>query len=128
MHSWVQWSTAMKIVAVPSSVQAPVASVPHISSGRLVVMVPSCALGPWGLPTRVGARRSASRINRSTRALLVRCPWSRSRAQTLRCPSPSQGEVRIASRISSVSSASLHAVFGPRLRGGVGLSSRARVA
>jgi hypothetical protein len=50
---------------------APVASVPHISSGRSVMMVPSCALGPWALPIRVGASSPASRISRSTRALLV---------------------------------------------------------
>ena len=58
--------------------------------------------------------------SRSTRALLVRMPASCSRAQTLRCPSPSQGEVRIASRMCSVSSTSLQAVSGPRFRGGEG--------
>ena len=41
MHSWLQWSTAMKMVAGPSPVSELVASVHHIASGRSVVMVPS---------------------------------------------------------------------------------------
>ena len=49
-HSAVKWSTAMKIVAGPSSVQPAVASIPHMASGRSGMIVPSCAVGPWGWP------------------------------------------------------------------------------
>ena len=84
-HSCVQWSTAMKTVALPSRVvRQAVASVPHISSGRSVVIVPSWLRGPRRRPTRVGASSPASRISRSTRPLEVRTPDRRSRAQALR--------------------------------------------
>ena len=47
MHSAVQWSTATKTKAGPSAtVTVAVMSVPHITSGASVVMVPSCAFGP----------------------------------------------------------------------------------
>ena len=72
-------------VAFPSRVvRQEVASVPHISSGRSVVIVPSCTRGPRRRPTRVGASSPASRISRSTRPFEVRTPASRSRAHTLR--------------------------------------------
>ena len=54
----VQWSTAMKTQTWPSPVVTVVVmSVPQSSSGRSVTMVPSCAFGPWGWPTRCGACR-----------------------------------------------------------------------
>ena len=49
-------------------------SVPHITSGVSVVMVPSCAFGPCAWPARGGAWRSCSRINRRTRSFEVRIP------------------------------------------------------
>ena len=41
------------------AVKVDVPSMPHISSGRSVVIVPSWVRGPRGLPTRVGASRPA---------------------------------------------------------------------
>src|SRR3954471_4738464 len=61
-----------------------VRSVPHIVSAASGMMVPSWLRGPRGAPTRVGARRSCSRMSRSTRRLDVRRPATRSRAQTFR--------------------------------------------
>ena len=59
-HFCVQWSTAMKTVALPSPVvRQAVASVPHSSSGRSVVIVPSWFRGPRRRPTRVGASSPA---------------------------------------------------------------------
>jgi hypothetical protein len=54
-HSAEQWSTATKIEACPSPVRVEVRSLPHIRSTRSVRIVPSCALGPCGRPTRPGA-------------------------------------------------------------------------
>ena len=65
-----------------------VMSVPHIASGAAVVIVPSCAVGPCAWPTRCGAWRSCSRMNRRPRAFEVRIPATRSFAQALRYPSP----------------------------------------
>ena len=45
---------AKNIAALPSAtVSVAVMSVPHISSTRWVLIVPSCALGPWGRPGRL---------------------------------------------------------------------------
>jgi len=104
----VQWSTAAKTVTRPSSsVHAAVASVPHITSEALVTIVSSCRRGPSTRRARGGASSPASRISRSVRRLPVRTPRSRSRAQTLRCPSPVKGEFAITDRMCSVSSASV---------------------
>ena len=71
-----------------------------------------------GVPTRVGANRSWARIRRSTRRLEVRTPFMRSRAQTLRWPSPWKGlSVRMA-RIRMSSAASGIAPTGPGRRAG----------
>ena len=51
-------------------------------------IVPSCAVGPCAWPTRCGAWRWCSRINRRTRSFEVRIPSTRSFAQTFRYPSP----------------------------------------
>ena len=85
MHSAVQWSTATKTKASPSAtVTVAVMSVPHITSGVSVVIVPSCAVVPCAWPTRCGAWRSCTRINRRTRSCEVRIPSTRSFAQTFR--------------------------------------------
>ena len=64
--------------AVPSpTVTVAVMSVPHITSGAAVVIVPSCAFGPCAEPPRCGAWRSCSRINRRTRSFEVRIPTIR---------------------------------------------------
>ena len=83
-----------------------------------MVIVPSWAFGPWAWPTRVGASRCASRISRSTRAFDVRTPCHRSRAQTLRCPSPRKTAAASTARISLSNVSSLHCGFGPRRRRG----------
>jgi len=67
-----------------SPVNVVVRSVPHIVSTVSGMMVPSWFLGPRGEPTRRGASKSFSRINRSTRRNEVRIAACRSRAQTLR--------------------------------------------
>ena len=78
-------STATKTKAAPSAtVTVAVMSVPHITSGASVVMVPSCAFGPCAWPARGGAWRSCSRINRRTRSFEVRIPATRSFAQAFR--------------------------------------------
>jgi hypothetical protein len=77
-----------KIEAWPSPVRVEVRSVPHMVSTRSVRIVPSCAFGPCGRPSQLGASRSCLRIRRSTRRLEVRMPAKRKRAQTLRWPSP----------------------------------------
>jgi hypothetical protein len=78
----------MNTAAWPSPVIVVVRSVPHIVSIAAGMMVPSWLRGPRGAPPREGASRSCARISRSTRRREVRTPRTRSRAQTLRCPSP----------------------------------------
>ena len=115
MHSAEQWSTAMKTVAEPSPrVKQLVESVPHISSGRSMRIVRSWAAGPWACPTRVGASSPAARMRRRTRAFEVRTWRTRRRAQTFRCPSPTNGVAAKTSWICSRSAASLHRGVGPR--------------
>ena len=82
---------ATNTATCPSAVQVVVRSVPHIVSTLSGMMVLSWLRGPRGAPTRVGASRSWARIRRSTRRLEVRTPFMRSRAQTLRWPSPWKG-------------------------------------
>ena len=67
-----QWSTATNTAAGPSPVTVVVRSVPHMVSTVSGMMVPSWLRGPCGDPTRDGASRSFSRINRSTRRFEVR--------------------------------------------------------
>ena len=65
----------------PHPAMVVVRPVPHIVSAASGMMVPSWLRGPRCAPTRVGARRSCSRMSRSTRRLDVRRPATRSRAQ-----------------------------------------------
>src|SRR5712664_3947898 len=69
-------------------------SVPHISFGRLVVIVPSCRDDvPWG--RRCGDSKAFSRIRRSTRVRETRMSRRiRSRAHTLRLPLTGKGRGR----------------------------------
>jgi hypothetical protein len=62
-------------------------SLAQISLGRSVMIVPGWGFVGFG-SVRDGASNFASRISRSTRALDVRTCWKRSRAHTLRWPSP----------------------------------------
>jgi hypothetical protein len=105
---------------LPSPVRVEVRSVPHMASTRSVRIVPSCALGPWGRPIRLGANRSCARISRSTRRLEVRMPAKRSRAQTLRWPSPWKGLAASSARICSTSPSSDIGPTGPGRRLGRG--------
>ncbi len=80
------------------------------------MIVPSCSRAERLRTCGVGASSPASRVRRSTRLRLVRMPrWRRSRAQTLRWPSPTNGEASRSRRISANSSASGSAPSG---RGG----------
>ena len=76
------------LVAQPLSPRPSAAILPVLSRVRLSIIVPSCAFGPCAWPTRCGAWRSCSRINRRTRSFEVRIPATRSFAQALRYPSP----------------------------------------
>ena len=117
-HSALWWSTATKTATWPSSVQVVVMSVPHIVSTWSGMIVPSWLRGPRGEPARAGASRSCWPISRSTRRNDVRTPRRRSRAQTLRCPSPWKGLSASTARIATTSSASGIGPAGPRRRGG----------
>jgi hypothetical protein len=126
-HSALQWSRATNTAARPSPVTAVVRSVPHITSTASGMMVPSWLLGPRGAPAREGASRSCSRISRSTRRFEVRTPPWRSRAQTLRWPSPWNGLATSTPRIASTSAASGIGPTGPGRRcGAVRAGSRCR--
>ena len=82
------------------------ASVPHIRFGASVMMRPSWAAS-WRGRWRCGDSRPFSRINRSTRLRATRMPSStRSRAQTLRCPSPIQGDRSRSARMALITAAS----------------------
>jgi hypothetical protein len=81
-----------------------VASMPHILLGRSARIVPSWRLDLTGCGCRPGASKPCSRISRSTRRLDVRTPASRSRAHTLRWPSPWKGGPTMDCAISPVSS------------------------
>lgn len=59
-------------------------------------------------------------MSRRTRRAAVRMPLERSRAQTLRYPSPVKGELAMISRIATRRMASLAGPRGPRRRGGRG--------
>jgi hypothetical protein len=80
-----KWSTAENTQTQPSStVSIRMPSVPHISFGRSVVIVPSCRVGtPWG--RRCGESSRVSRIRRNTCVRETRMSRRmRSRAQTMR--------------------------------------------
>jgi transposase len=55
----------------PFRVAVLVASVPHISSGTLVMIVPSCTRGPRARAVRVGAKSPFSRMTLKARSLLT---------------------------------------------------------
>jgi len=120
----VQWSTTTKTAAFPSSVRQPVASIAHISSGVLVVIVRSWVSGPRTPVGRSQARMPCSRMILRTRRIEVRTPRScRSRAQTLRWPSPTKGVDASTARISARTCLSERKVFGPRFAGILGAPS-----
>ncbi len=106
-----------------------VASVAHISFGARVTMCRSC-----GVSARVQARCGDSSlcacIGRRTRLRLTRiASITRNRAQTLRWPSPTQGERSRSLRIAASKAASEIAGFGPGLcRGGGGDEGTAPVS
>lgn len=76
-----------------STVSMRTPSVPHIASGAEVMIVPVCGSGvPLGV--RCGESSASSCITRQTRFLATPMPARRSRAQTLRRPSPTNGEGR----------------------------------
>ena len=81
--------------------------------GAWVMISPTWGSSATAAPQRWGESRLFSRITRSTR--LPRMPrQTRSRAQTLRCPSPSQGDAsRSASMATSRASSEIEG-FGPR--------------
>jgi hypothetical protein len=115
-HSAEQWSTATNTAAWPSPVTVVVRSVPHMVSIVSGMIVPSWLRGPRGAPVRDGARRSFSRISRSTRRREVRVPRWRSLAQTSRWPSPWKGLAASTARIASRRSASGIGPAGPGRR------------
>ena len=114
------WPSARVIVAV--------ASVPHITLGRVVTMVPSWERATTGVGSRAGPSKSAARMTTNVRRFDVRRPCARRRAQILRCPSPWNGLAAITARIAAVSSASDWGGLGPRLAHGVGRARRSRCA
>lgn len=57
MHSVVQWSVVMKMVATPSPVRQLVPSVPHLTSGASVMIVPSLT-GQGGVRDTGGRERA----------------------------------------------------------------------
>ena len=92
-HSAFQCSTAVKIQPHPSSnVKTRTPSVPHITFGACVTIVPACTrAAPWR--PRCGESSLCARITRSTRVRATRIPSKiRSRAWTFRWPSPWNGE------------------------------------
>jgi hypothetical protein len=103
-------------------------SAPHITFGASVVIEPS-----WSLAGRDGRRCGESKLFspmiRSTRVRLTRMPSiTRSRAQTLRCPSPVHGERARSRWMAASSSASLRAGFGPGRPTGLGRPSWQRAS
>lgn len=78
------WSIITNTAQRPSIVQPSVASVAHSVSGTGTLIVPSCSL--------------------VARLRLVQTPRRRNLAHTLRCPSPTNGELASTSRISASSS------------------------
>jgi len=118
-------SSAFQCSMTPNSQTLPsctvviwVASVAHITLGAVVMIFRSC-----GASVRVRARcgdsRLCSPITRSTRLRATRMPLiTRSRAQTLRWPSPVHGERARSARIAASRASSDTAGFGPRRRAG----------
>src|SRR4051794_25005624 len=94
-----------------------------MTSTRSVVIVPSWALEPRGRPARWCASRPCSRITRRTRRRLVRIPAKRSRAHSLRWPSPWKGLAVRSFLISPTKSSSNIAPSGPGLLGAVSVRS-----
>ena len=91
-----------------------VPSMAHITFGASVMIFRSWSSAGRGR-ARCGDRRAFSRISRSTRLRAMRSPSrTRSRAQTLRWPSPDQGERARSARIAASRAVSGTAGFGPR--------------
>jgi len=91
------------------------------------MMVPSWLRGPLGEPTRDGASRPCCPISRETRRRDVQMPPMRSRAHTLRWPSPWKGQPERMARVASSSAAFAIGPDGPRRRGGdAGADARCR--
>src|SRR5512132_1433930 len=115
-----QCSATMNSVTFPSStvgITAP--SAPHMTFGASVVIEL-----PWSFAGRGGRRCGESRLFspmiRSTRVRLTRMPsMTRSRAHTLRWPSPVHGERARSRRMAASRSASPSAGFGPRRPAGL---------
>src|SRR5512132_1314700 len=106
-------SSAFQCSATPNSQTLPsctvitcVASIAHMTFGASVTMWRSCAASGRGR-VRWGDSSACSRIRRSTRLREVRIPSiARSLAQTLRWPSPVQGERARSARMAASSAAS----------------------
>ena len=117
-HSAFQWSTAAKVQTQPSStVKTRTPSVPHMTWGAKVMMVPSWSFGsPWR--PRCGDSSPCVRITRSTCVWATRIPSkSRSRAWTLRWPSPWKGDRARSARIAASNCSSESRGLGPRRAG-----------
>jgi hypothetical protein len=123
-------SSAFQCSATPNSHTLPsstvviwVASVAHMTFGASVMIRRSCGASGRG-QTRCGESRACSRISRSTRLRETRMPsTARSRAQTLRWPSPVQGERARSARIAVSRSWSETPGFGPRRAGRAAVGS-----
>jgi len=95
-----------------------VASVAHITFGALVMIRRSCGASVR-VRARCGDNRACSRITRSTRLRATRMQSiTRSRAQTLRWPSPVHGERARSARIAANRASSETTGLGPRRRAG----------
>src|SRR5690606_14188379 len=97
-----------------------VASVPHRRFGPSGMIVPSWGCGRRRPLARWGANSPWSRISRNTRFPPTPMPcWRRSRARTLRYPSPANGESAITRtrrpakrRVEGVATAGTHRLWG----------------
>ena len=108
------WSMIANTALRPSRLWPSVASVAHSVSGTVTVIVASCSRAARLRTCAVGASSPASRVSLSTRLREVQTPRSRrSRAHTLRWPSPTNGLSASTPRICASSSASVIAPTGP---------------
>ena len=123
-QAWAPFFHQLNLAHMPlhemSTVNTRTPSVPHMMSGAEVTMVPSCAFGAPCRP-RWGESRLAARITRNTRVRETRTPSRiRSRAWTLRWPSPWNGErARSLRMAASNCAAGLPSTSGWRSRGAV---------
>jgi hypothetical protein len=120
-------SSAFQCSATPNSQTLPsrtvvisVASTAHMTFGAAVMMWRSCAASGWDR-VRWGDSKACWRISRSTRLRETRMPSiTLKRAQTLRWPSPCQGERARSARIAASRPSSETAGLGPRRCAGAG--------